>query len=161
MFLNATSFNQGIGQWDVSQVIDMNKMFKYATAFNQDIGQWNVSQVTTMEHMFKGASAFNQDIGKWPIIDCITYLMFDSSGVSAETFTGIYGNEIAEYFDLENPNQKAVMEPYTRWERRKNAVMFFSPISKKNYDEIDEPGKTLTLIHEVADDVYRKIISFI
>ena len=39
--------------------------------------------------------------------------------------------------------------------------MFFSPISKMNYDEIDEHGNTLTLIHLIADDVYRKIISFI
>ena len=30
-----------------------------------------------------------------------------------------------------------------------------------NYDEIDEHGNTLTLIHLIADDVYRKIISFI
>ena len=46
-------------------------------------------------------------------------------------------------------------------EKKKNAVMFFSSISKMNYDEIDEHDNTLTLIHSLADDVYRKIISFI
>ena len=36
----------------------MNGMFYRATAFNQAIGQWNVSQVTDMDmgYMFDGAS---------------------------------------------------------------------------------------------------------
>jgi hypothetical protein len=87
--------------------------------------------------------------------------MFEDSGVSAETFTRIYGNEIAEYFDLENPNQKDVMEPYTRWERRKNAVMFFSSISKINIDEENIKSKILNLIIKIDYDVYKEIVSFI
>merc|ERR1712185_631620 len=45
----------------------MKGMFYNAVAFNGDIGQWNVSQVTTMDRMFYGADAFNNGIYKQPI----------------------------------------------------------------------------------------------
>ena len=65
MFYNARDFNQDISKWDVSQVINMEFMFWAAAAFNQPIGKWDVSQVTTMNGMFNGAVAFNQDISNW------------------------------------------------------------------------------------------------
>ena len=67
MFRNASSFNQDIGGWNVSNVSDMSKMFRYASSFNQDIGGWNVSSVTNMRDMFSFARAFNQDIGGWNV----------------------------------------------------------------------------------------------
>ena len=64
---NATLFNQDIGDWDVSSVTNMNSMFFQALAFNQDIGRWDVSSVTNMSLMFQSADAFNQDIGRWNV----------------------------------------------------------------------------------------------
>ncbi len=57
--LRESKFNQPIGNWNTTAVIDMSYMFAGAEAFNQAIGNWNTAKVTTMSHMFYSAGAFN------------------------------------------------------------------------------------------------------
>ena len=159
MFDSAPKFNHNIGSWNTGEVTQMHIMFQHARSFNQNIGSWDVSSVNNMCRMFDGAKKFNKDIGKWPIKrECNINYMFSNCPVEKETFEGkLYGNKIAEYFGLDNPNEFLVWEPYNRWERRKNAVIFFSSISKMNIEEIKE-SKAL---HSIDDDIFKEIVYFI
>ena len=63
-----TSFNQPIGNWDTSNVVNMSNVFFENESFNQPLSGWDTSNVTTMASMFQGRqsnSLFNQDIGSW------------------------------------------------------------------------------------------------
>ena len=62
LFKNAAAFNQYIGGWDVSEVTNMAGMFAHAQEFNQDLSAWDVSKVTSMFNMFTHASAFSQNL---------------------------------------------------------------------------------------------------
>ena len=64
-FFYGRSFNQPIGNWDVSNVTDMRQMFDYST-FNQPIGNWVVTKVSDMTAMFS-RSPFNQNIEGWDV----------------------------------------------------------------------------------------------
>ena len=67
MFNSASSFNQNIGSWNVSNVTNMSNMFAFASTFNQPIGSWNVSSVTNMGDMFRSATPFDQNISSWDV----------------------------------------------------------------------------------------------
>ena len=67
LFSGASEFNQDISNWDVSNVQNMDNMFFAAFMFNQDIGGWDVSNVTTMDAMFHDADDFDQFIGEWDV----------------------------------------------------------------------------------------------
>ena len=64
-FLEATSFNGNISDWNTSNVLSMIGLFYYATAFNGDISRWDTSNVTSMYVMFHSAESFNRDLGDW------------------------------------------------------------------------------------------------
>jgi surface protein len=55
-------FNDDIGEWDTSSVINMAGLFDESYYFNQDISRWNTTSVTSMYQMFQYARAFDQDI---------------------------------------------------------------------------------------------------
>jgi surface protein len=60
-------FNENIGEWDVSNVTSMEELFNQCYNFNQDISKWNVSKVTNIYQMFRDCDNFNQDIGNWKV----------------------------------------------------------------------------------------------
>ena len=66
LFAGASSFNQPLNNWNVSNVKTMNRMFG-KSSFNQPLNNWNVSKVKDMEEMFEDAKSFNQPLNKWNV----------------------------------------------------------------------------------------------
>ena len=75
-----SKLNSPIGSWNVSNVTNMNEMFRDATLFNQSIAGWNVSNVTNMSYMFYGATAFNEDISNWNTVSLtnMDYMLYNA-----------------------------------------------------------------------------------
>ena len=64
-------FNENINNWNVSNVTDMSYMFYFAPSFNKDLNNWNVSNVINMANMFDNAISFNQKINNWNVSNVI------------------------------------------------------------------------------------------
>jgi len=101
LFKSFINFNQDIGNWDVSSVIDMKEMFYGAVSFNQDIGSWDVSSVIDMKMMFTEAETFNQDIGNWDIRNVINMRGMFSQAESFNQDIGDWNtNKVKDMFSM-------------------------------------------------------------
>jgi hypothetical protein len=67
MFSDAIEFNQPLNTWNTSQVVDMTRMFHNTTTFNQRLDEWDVGKVVSMEGMFDGSCIFNQPLNTWNV----------------------------------------------------------------------------------------------
>ena len=78
-----------IGQWDVTQVTDMSKLFNIKDTFNYDLSNWDVSRVTDMCAMFSHAKSFNQDLSKWDVSRVFNMQeMFENANSFNQTLCG-------------------------------------------------------------------------
>ena len=68
LFRRDSSFNGDLSAWNVGNVTNMVGMFTNAASFNRDISSWDVSNVNTMRGMFYSTTDFNQDLSNW----CVT-----------------------------------------------------------------------------------------
>jgi len=64
-FRDATHFNQSLAKWDVGKVNNMSYMFYNDIFFNQPLNDWNVSRTQNMRGMFARTFSFNQPLNKW------------------------------------------------------------------------------------------------
>ena len=55
-----------IGEWDVSKVTNMSRLFEGQALFKDQLSNWDVSNVTDMSYMFKGCSLFDSSL-KWDV----------------------------------------------------------------------------------------------
>ncbi|AZJ32649.1 BspA family leucine-rich repeat surface protein [Tenacibaculum mesophilum] len=116
MFSSCRKFNGNINNWNVGSVTNMRGMFSGTSIYNQPLNNWDVSNVTDMNYMFGGALEFNQDIGNW------------NTGNVAD-MGGMFQN--AEVFDqnLNNWNVSSVTDMSSMFER---AEAFNQPLN--NWD---------------------------
>ena len=80
LFYNCVDFDEDISRWDTKRVTTMESMFEEASSFNQPVGAWDVSNVKNMISMFENASSFNKSVEDWKI-ERVEYMdkMFDGA----------------------------------------------------------------------------------
>ena len=136
MFQNASSFNQDIGGWNVSNVTNMVGMFQSASLFNQDIGGWNVSNVTNMGGLFVNASLFNQPIGGWDVgnVTIMTFMFTNASLFNQP----IGGWNVSKVTNMNQMFQNATLfiQNLSTWNPIliSNASLMFNNCTMCNYD---------------------------
>jgi len=118
MFRGASSFNQPINHWDVSNVITISSLFQ-GSSFNQPIDNWNVGRVEKMVNVFKETS-FNQPLNNW-----------DVSRVNR--FSGMFKDNTSFNQDLSNWNTASVT---TMWHMFYGATAFDQDLSAWNITSI-------------------------
>jgi len=93
MFRNATIAIPDVSNWDVSSVTSMNSMFFGATSANPDVSNWDISSVTSMYYIFSNASSANPDVSNWDV-SSVTNMssMLVNSNLSVENLTACYEN---------------------------------------------------------------------
>ncbi|WP_188752688.1 BspA family leucine-rich repeat surface protein [Parapedobacter defluvii] len=71
MFRNTESFNQDLSSWDVSGVSSAYEMFAGAKAFNGSLAGWEPGAALTngcdLGGMFRETEVFNQDLSSWDV----------------------------------------------------------------------------------------------
>ena len=112
----ADSFNQDIGDWDVSSGSDLKFMFAYASGFDQDLSSWTPSENASLTSMFEGADLMqsNQGVGNTPSIYYFYPYVFtnkttlqtavdewiDDQDAAAETYGDINTWDVSEITDF-------------------------------------------------------------
>jgi hypothetical protein len=76
---HSSSFDQPVGQWNVSQVQRLTGIFGN-TSFNRPLATWDVSRVQLLTMAFGLNKEFNQPIGNWNVSQ-VTDIVRDSANL--------------------------------------------------------------------------------
>lgn len=130
-----SNFNQPIGNWDVGKVKDMGGMFDGNLFFNQPLDKWNVANVTIMQAMFK-LSVFNQDINSWDVgkVDDLSRMFEGSTGFNKPLNSWNVRNvtKMNNMFENSQFNQDISNWCVVNFQTEPNAFAHNSPLSPQN-----------------------------
>lgn len=141
-----------ISSWDVSNITNMNDIFRNATSFNQPLDNWNVSNVEYMQGMFSGAKSFNQPLNNWDVskVENMAYMFYNATSFnqaeSLYNWTPKYGVEVEFLFSNSGITKEQQYQILRRW--------FHKEFQSDNYDRYyDTPIlQALSVLH---DELYR------
>ena len=121
----ATSFNQDIGNWDVSNVIGMSSMFDGAEIFNQDLSKWCVTNITSEPSAFSASSALTDaNKPKWgtcPNVSNDPPFYLDDNGVTIKARDWVTVGTTGElngvtYTAVDNTTLKEMAEKFSNFD---------------------------------------------
>ena len=121
IFCKATSFNQPLDNWDISNVLYMTNMFYGAISFNQQLNNLDVSNVINLYGTFEGATSFNQPLNKWNVGNVTNMRnMFNNTKIGLM----LDKHKLSEEQFFESPTNKKVYHELFGWPRKKEYIMF-------------------------------------
>jgi surface protein len=149
-FIAAYSFNQNINNWNVSNVNDMYGTFAYCNEFNQPLNNWNVSNVTNMFGTFYSAGKFNQPLNNWNVSNVTS---MDGMFYMEDTITNAAFNQ-----DLSNwCVTQIAQEPQVF---RYNAVNFTNTTLQPNWGNCGQPCNKPTDVNVTVNSATSATISW-
>jgi len=106
-----------IGQWDVSEVTNMNSLFMHRTNFNEPLNNWNVSNVTNMSNMFNSCRHFNQPLGQWNVGRVTNMKSMFSNCWDFDQPLNVWANDTRRVENMESMfyDCKSFNKPLARW----------------------------------------------
>ncbi|HRW99495.1 MAG TPA: BspA family leucine-rich repeat surface protein, partial [Cyclobacteriaceae bacterium] len=161
MFLNASTVDADISDWDVSTITNMSGMFNGATNFNnggQPLDWANTGLVQNMSSMFTLTSSFNQDVSGWDVSSVTTMRSmfavatgFNNGGQPLDWVnTGMLATTQFMFFDATSFDQSLGTWDIGNVTNMSN-MLDNSAMSVANYDatligwEAQAPGNVVTL----------------
>ena len=96
--------NIGISNWDVSNVTNMSRMFENCFNFDENISNWKVDNVRNMYAMFFNCNDFNQNLSNWDVSK-----VTDMSLIFSECDKFNNGNELSDNGDKSSDKDKPLV----------------------------------------------------
>jgi len=115
MFENAISFNQYIGDWDISTVSGFSGMFKGASSFNKPLTNWDTNNAISFNSMFENASSFNQNISNFVTTNVIDMSYMFANAISFNQSIGNWDTSNVEYMSNMFQNAISFNQDISNW----------------------------------------------
>jgi hypothetical protein len=128
MFKDSASFNKNINKWKVLNGTNFKNMFYGAEDFNQPLNDWNMENAESLEGMFREADTFNQNINSWNVRNVKVFAnMFNSAYDYNQPLNDWEVSKATVFFGM-FANAKKFNQPLSNWqplEAKLMAQMFF------------------------------------
>ena len=169
-----SAINPNVSKWDVSNVTNMQMMFKGCTAFNCDLNSWHVDNVTNMCGLFNDCESFDKPLDKWHVDNCkeFSYMFYGCwnfnqnidnwSLTNADNISSMFEN--CKSFNMPliswGDKMQKIDDSIKAWRIFQGCVAFKQDISSwhfkhryVSFDESDDPAKSTKAIkHQLGLD---------